>query len=1085
MMVFDRCKNLVVPGVYRIHIVKNFLGGEMMKGKKTTRRALVMSLLSLLLCCSMLVGTTFAWFTDSVTSGQNKIIAGNLDVDVYYGDPAAKNSIDDVNTLFNDVTLWEPGAVAWENLTVVNLGTLALKYQLSVNFADQNYVEGTNAKLSEALKVAVIEGGIDETLKREQVLTAAGEGTPLASFTESGKLLPKDSTLVVEDAVKEAKTYGIVIWWEPSAEDNKWNVQNGAKTSDGEPLQIDLGINLVATQLEAEDDSFGSDYDAGAPWTGGVNTDWYFKDPAAAKFYISTAEELAGFAAIVNGTATAPVTTLAATAPTPVQDTFKGKIVYLDADIDLNNAVWTPIGQPATSTTDFTTSFSGTFDGQKHTVANLHVNNGGFSGLFGLAYGATIKNVKIAGVDIRSNRMAGSVVGQLYGSLDNCHATNVSIRVVPNAVGNTYDNGDKVGGIVGWIGDNGNNRTLTGCSVETAELSAYRDVGGIAGYVAYSTTVSDNSVTGATIVVDQQTNYYGDKDPNAGEIWGRNSVSNSGVGVEASNNTATEVTINATYLKNGLVLFSDGKKVALHSVPATYEDDTVTVPQEVTALANGAFAYNSNVKKVIIPATVTDFGGTPNESGTGASGSAFKKSAVETVELEEGITEIPAAAFNQAGKLKSLNIPASVTTIGINALAYSGLETLTVPATVTSIGYGAFRGMPELTTATIEGDEVYIPDYAFRGCPKLTTVNLKVKELTLGANMIFTNTDTNNEDPNNITIYVENEAVEAVLKNNANVKCNVVIRTTSVANAAELTEAAANGGRIKLTEDVTLTAPIEVSKNAVIDLNDKTISGTSKTLVKVEGGNVTLKNGTIKNVKASATDTNYSVFLSGDAVATIEDVKIETTGVGIYADEDAKIEKLDAEVKSYMNANGYCCYDAVTLEGNARIEEITGGTYESYYAPEYIEWWNTTHSYSGIMSYPINLNSPNAYIGKISGGTFLGVMDKANNGTPIHVNSGTIGEISGGYFGFAKTGLTAPDRLIYVNTANGGKIEKITGGTFEKGDWNPGFSCDFETIVANSGCEVQNTGNTVNVDIQFSTKVTTYTLAVLEVVAKP
>ena len=56
-----------------------------MTNRKTTRRALVLSLLSLLLCCSMLVGTTFAWFTDSVTSGKNVIIAGNLDVELSHG----------------------------------------------------------------------------------------------------------------------------------------------------------------------------------------------------------------------------------------------------------------------------------------------------------------------------------------------------------------------------------------------------------------------------------------------------------------------------------------------------------------------------------------------------------------------------------------------------------------------------------------------------------------------------------------------------------------------------------------------------------------------------------------------------------------------------------------------------------------------------------------------------------------------------------------------------------------------------------------------------------------------------------------
>ena len=53
-----------------------------MTNSKTTRRALVLSVLSLLLCCSMLVGTTFAWFTDSVTSGKNKIVAGNLDIEL-------------------------------------------------------------------------------------------------------------------------------------------------------------------------------------------------------------------------------------------------------------------------------------------------------------------------------------------------------------------------------------------------------------------------------------------------------------------------------------------------------------------------------------------------------------------------------------------------------------------------------------------------------------------------------------------------------------------------------------------------------------------------------------------------------------------------------------------------------------------------------------------------------------------------------------------------------------------------------------------------------------------------------------------
>ena len=55
-----------------------------MTNKKNTRRALFMSALSLILCFAMLMGTTFAWFTDSVTSANNIIKSGNLDVELYY-----------------------------------------------------------------------------------------------------------------------------------------------------------------------------------------------------------------------------------------------------------------------------------------------------------------------------------------------------------------------------------------------------------------------------------------------------------------------------------------------------------------------------------------------------------------------------------------------------------------------------------------------------------------------------------------------------------------------------------------------------------------------------------------------------------------------------------------------------------------------------------------------------------------------------------------------------------------------------------------------------------------------------------------
>ena len=57
-----------------------------MTTRKSTKRALLSSVLALVLCAAMLVGTTFAWFTDSATSGKNKIGAGNLDVELEYRD---------------------------------------------------------------------------------------------------------------------------------------------------------------------------------------------------------------------------------------------------------------------------------------------------------------------------------------------------------------------------------------------------------------------------------------------------------------------------------------------------------------------------------------------------------------------------------------------------------------------------------------------------------------------------------------------------------------------------------------------------------------------------------------------------------------------------------------------------------------------------------------------------------------------------------------------------------------------------------------------------------------------------------------
>ena len=112
-----------------------------MTNSKATKRALISSALAILMCVAMLIGTTFAWFTDTASTGVNKIQSGKLDV-------ALEMSTDGVNwesaegktltfkTKDNraaDKILWEPGCTyELPQLRVVNNGNLALKYKIQI-----------------------------------------------------------------------------------------------------------------------------------------------------------------------------------------------------------------------------------------------------------------------------------------------------------------------------------------------------------------------------------------------------------------------------------------------------------------------------------------------------------------------------------------------------------------------------------------------------------------------------------------------------------------------------------------------------------------------------------------------------------------------------------------------------------------------------------------------------------------------------------------------------------------------------------------------------------------------------------------
>lgn len=178
-----------------------------MTNSKFTKRAAVLSALTVLMCMVMLAGTTFAWFTDSVSTGVNRIQAGNLSVDLQVFDSAQNKWVSAENKTLdfikaegaqNEEVLWEPGATyRLPDIRIVNKGNLAVKYKIVITGAkDANPDNGKDdLKLLEVIDWTYsIEGsGGDATaaLDTERHL-AANTGTDVYdTLTISGKMRPR------------------------------------------------------------------------------------------------------------------------------------------------------------------------------------------------------------------------------------------------------------------------------------------------------------------------------------------------------------------------------------------------------------------------------------------------------------------------------------------------------------------------------------------------------------------------------------------------------------------------------------------------------------------------------------------------------------------------------------------------------------------------------------------------------------------------------------------------------------------------------------------------------------------------------
>lgn len=269
------------------------------------------------------------------------------------------------------------------------------------------------------------------------------------------------------------------------------------------PFQRNYRTNILgnlltnpATFTIVIDEHFVDDHNV-EHWDGKVTV---VTPDAEGNYTVAEASELAYIAQLVNG-----------------GNDLAGKTVTLSGNIDMCGNAWTPIGNAKTA-------FAGKFEGAGYTVSNYVVNEAEFAGLFGRVFRkgarASINNVVVKNATINGNHYAGALVGHIYGDVTNCVIDGASVTVVPNSVNNAFDNGDKAGGIAGYVGEG--SYKISGNEVNNVTVQAYRDLGGLVGMAQGGVTVSENEGNDITVINDQKTNKYGSNiEWNAGEIVGR------------------------------------------------------------------------------------------------------------------------------------------------------------------------------------------------------------------------------------------------------------------------------------------------------------------------------------------------------------------------------------------------------------------------------------------------------------------------------------------------------------------------------------------------------------------------------------
>lgn len=683
----DSMDNAVEAGVKRNKTQKE-RSNDMRQEKKVggTKRALLTSVLALVLSLAMLAGSTFAWFTDTASTGVNRIVSGNLDVGLQYwgvGEDGQKTWLTAENSekLFDKNALWEPGYTQIVYLKVKNNGNLALTYAMQITPVHETVgvnVDGEEFKLSDYIKFGwtafTVDGdGAPVALDREAAQTGVGGGAQL------GTTLHRQAAEPMKASAEELVA---LVAWMPE------NVGNEANYSTVQPT-IELSLKVLATQAAVESDSFDNTYDKDAA----ANEDLDNKPEYNYKSLYDYDNPKGYGVELVRNAEGKVVKAIVSGVNGKVPDGF---FANLKGSVDENGK---PIAVPAERWADLTEVVI------KDSVTEIGKDV--FQGCVGLTKVTIPDSVKKIGtwsfymckglknVDIPANMEIGDSSFRQSG----LEQVTVSGGSVGNYAFHRIDNLKKISINCETIGE----EAFSGCDYLT-DITLGENVKTLGDKAFYTCDALERVEIPSTVTDIGEKTFY-------------------------SCPALKEAIIRAGTVKAGtfyncralttLIISDNAMLDASFTAKNAYANGTLeTVKIGKGEIGNSAFNGCPNLTTVELGNGVTSVGNS----------AFFKCTALTSITIGDRVTSIGTSAFNGCTALEAANIGSG--TIGASAFQdCSRLANVTLGDGVTSIGTNAFLRCTALTSMNIGSSVKTIESYAFSGCSALEEVTISAAQI--------------------------------------------------------------------------------------------------------------------------------------------------------------------------------------------------------------------------------------------------------------------------------------------------------------------------------------------------------------------